>query len=993
MNTPFPGLDHSSVAWADFNNDGKLDLVLCGQTGSGLETSISAIWQNTGNAFSNANSLPAVTDGSLAPADFDNDGRIDLLVSGSFYVNGPAGTRIWRNTGSGFVDSGLLTTGVAGAVAWADFDNDGRLDAFGRSRLYRNAGSSFPVAASFTLLTAGSVAWADFGNDGRADLLLTGNTGSGRMTRVWQNTPTGFADLGAGLPDVDGSSAVWGDYNGDGRLDIFLMGNTGSNRIAQVWKNGSLASNTPPSGPSGLIAQVNGFSVRLQWSPAADQETPSASLTYNLRIGTTSDGGDIVSPQALASGLRLLPQIGNCQANLFATVTNLPVGKYYWSIQAIDGAFAGSSFGTESSFEIVPLAPFVKTTAPTGLTLSSAVLNATVNANGSQTEAYFEYGSGTNYGNTSGAFTVTGYSTTPVNTLISGLTIGAFYHYRIVASNSVATTIGADFAFVVPSFTNAGAGLPGLRSPSVAWGDYDGDGRLDVLLTGQTPSNRISQVWRNTGNGFTNIGAGLPGVDLGAAVWGDYDNDGRLDILLTGNSDLGPITQIWHNMGAGFSNINASLTQVGQGSAAWGDFDNDGRLDLVLNGFEGSNTGAPRRTQIWRNCCGNGVFTNINVVLPGIVGTTRWIDYDNDGLLDLLIVGSSSSSSNLIGLWRNTGNAFTNLNVGFQQPRYIQSAIGDYDYDGRLDISVPPAQFYRNTTDGFISMDVTAGLPSTALGAFSAWGDYNNDGRLDLLLTGDIGGAGTALRRTYLLTNTVSGFTNVISGLPGICCGFAAWGDYDNDGRLDILVAGLSGDGSSIPIAEVWRNGMAATNTRPTSPAGLNAVVTTSGVVLKWNAATDAETPSPGLSYNLRVGTTPGGIDVVSPESLLNGHRLVAEIGNRQLARVAFLRDLAPGTYYWSVQAIDTAFEGSPFASEQTLVVGPVILRFERRPMNQLYFQFRGQPGIGYLLQTSTDLQDWSEIKTLNTPPNGLFEDLETISTGDIARFYRLKEH
>src|SRR5436190_21636654 len=69
-------------------------------------------------------------------------------------------------------------------------------------------------------------------------------------------------------------------------------------------------------------------------------------------------------------------------------------------------------------------------------------------------------------------------------------------------------------------------------------GDYDNDGRLDLLLAG---GGAGTQLWRNTGSGFSNVTAsvapGLPGAAYGSA-WGDYDNDGRLDFLLTGAGQL-----------------------------------------------------------------------------------------------------------------------------------------------------------------------------------------------------------------------------------------------------------------------------------------------------------------------------------------------------------------------------------------------------------------------------------------------------------------------
>ena len=93
-------------------------------------------------------------------------------------------------------------------------------------------------------------------------------------------------------------------------------------------------------------------------------------------------------------------------------------------------------------------------------------------------------------------------------------------------------------------------------------------------------------------------------------------------------------------------------------------------------------------------------------------------------------------------------------------------------------------------------------------------------------------------------------------------------------------------------------------------------------MTIQWNAAQDAQTPAPGLSYNLRVGTTPGGTDVVSPMARpATGHRLLAARGNAGHNLQWTLKNLPPGTYFWSVQTIDNSYKGSSFAPEGTFVI------------------------------------------------------------------------
>lgn len=454
-----------------------------------------------------------------------------------------------------------------------------------------------------------------------------------------------------------------------------------------------------------------------------------------------------------------------------------------------------------------------------------------------------------------------------------------------------------------------------------AWGDYDNDGRLDLLLTGSWQAQ--TQILRNRGSGFvwfTNINAGLTPLYFASAAWGDYDQDGWLDVLMAGeDAYYNNVAQVWRNNRNGtFTNINAGLPGGAHTAVAWGDYDNDGRPDILLVGFG--------YAQVWRNT-GNG-FTDIHAGLPAVsFGTGAWGDYDNDGRLDILVTGDLLGNS-IAQVWRNTGNGFTSINAGLPGVNQGDAAWGDYDNDGWLDILVsgatgnypnynPITHIWRNNGDGTFS-NINAGLPAVQYSAV-AWGDYDNDGRPDVLLAG----MDTSTNRiTQVWRNTGSGFVNINAGLTALVSQSVSWGDFDNDGRLDIHLAGTPAGGGN--YSEVWRNISPVANTAPTAPTNLVSRPDERDEILSWAAGGDAQTPANGLSYSLRVGSAPGAADIVAPPAAMtNGLRRLPARGQVQNATTARVGDLPLGTYYWSVQAVDTAFAGSAFSEERRLEVRP----------------------------------------------------------------------
>jgi hypothetical protein len=119
--------------------------------------------------------------------------------------------------------------------------------------------------------------------------------------------------------------------------------------------------NLAPVPPSSIESDVivggglNNGIVKLSWTEGLDSVTPTAALSYNIRIGTAPGLQDVVISMADSeSGLRYVAARGNAENNLTWTITGLSAGSYYWSVQTIDTSFIGSDFAVEGSFTITP---------------------------------------------------------------------------------------------------------------------------------------------------------------------------------------------------------------------------------------------------------------------------------------------------------------------------------------------------------------------------------------------------------------------------------------------------------------------------------------------------------------------------------------------------------------------------------------------------------------------------------------------------------------
>ncbi len=400
---------------------------------------------------------------------------------------------------------------------------------------------------------------------------------------------------------------------------------------------------------------------------------------------------------------------------------------------------------------------------------------------------------------------------------------------------------------------------------------------------------------------------------------GDYDNDGLPDLAVSGERDGVRGLWVYRNQGGGvFAEENVlfdSSDYFWPGQVFWADFTGNGLLDLVYMQGNGSRVLVNR---------GDGVFRDAGIELPRAPGRVNMlVDFDQDGLMDF-------------GGWRNLGNGEW---APPPWPETAPIAWGDYNGNGLLDAAVSDGTtitIYRNEGGGVFTPAITDLAGPHSNGAVLRWGDVNNNGRLDLIAKGNLMAgfyvSTEAETMVYLQDEHGafhrSGLAIHANGSGGIL--IAA--DFDRDGDLDFLTGGypsVQGTSFSSSVRREVRyteglyaaaDGRNRPNQPPSAPGNLRASAggQPGAVVLTWDDAADDRTPPRGMRYQLRVGTSPGGHEVVSAGVSLADlppRRISPEQAGQRLA------GLSTGDYYWSVRAMDASGAFSPWAAERAFQV------------------------------------------------------------------------
>ena len=929
------------VKWIDYNKDGYIDLIVSGLDVN--EQPSTTIYKNIdGQIFTPSIelTLPNLFETSMDSGDLDNDGDIDFVINGrnidnewKKYIFMREGDFLVQAENSN-VDS-FSENGFDGIIKIVDIHTDGDQDIIGvgdgplfkvntlikdnndfynyswnhlnnpalevfdqtiyymgeRDNNYQiwtsdiNSGySSQYLVENVEGLEFGDIAIGDYDNDGSPDLLVNGESdtadaethlynisGDGRYVENTEITFPGFRN----------STAKWVDYDNDGDLDLFLSGTTANGEATQLYRNNLINKVNMPAAPISNLQfeDLGNGRVNLSWDTPEDDF--SNNLSYVVRLGTTPGGSELSNTLSnLESGERLITDSPDIYTNNYEVLLN--PGNYYWSVQSVDQGLKGSEFSEEQTFQL---------TYEWKLLNQGGIIDRTIAALDNPIVKLTDIDADNDmdlvYGSSSGS-------------IMSIYRLGEKrFDYFDQLNNSYNVE---DVKFI----------------------DLNGDFVQDIIVSGFFGQGETGfRVYTSTSSGSFNETFSAVGLAFAKIKFTDINNDGIQEIAhigQTANSGLSSLkVNIYEQNGnslIGPLDISDQFSNLKNGAFDFGNVDQDNDIDFAITGSgpQGIQNKVYFNETVFTETVAP-IFTESNIELPPSFepsgqSTLDFIDFDNDGDLDIAITGTGFEGAMFKILVNNglTGEAleFTEL------PNNGLSPI-------------------RNAKIEF--------------------GDFNGDGYSDILYSGSVSGEGEVSKLSEYNPDTQS-YVDSDFDLEGIINASVAFGDMDGDNDLDFAISGESSTDNSVNILKTYLNvrnesadviannsgsdfgpsivadGITDTsefivNEKPSTPEGLytnqlgfDSETNTYEIEFGWESSQDDHTPSEGLTYALKVGTTSSGSQIMKVNAMPNGYRQTAGKGNVEHS-IKWSLNLPEDTYYWSVQAIDASYAGSAFSETE----------------------------------------------------------------------------
>ncbi len=892
--------------WFDYDFDGDLDLL----------QSLDKIYQNTGSSYELTDDIiESPSNRKFLYIDLDNDSDKDLIISGEFEG------LIYENIESRFFlkDSTSIPPIKNSTLAVGDVNNDGfndivvggiytdPLQEYTAVKAFWNDGfGNFSLSDTiydpiddgpFSFTFPEGLRIQDIDSDGSNDIYVK----TERPFYVFRTTDNSEIQI-----DIDQQSFnLFGDINHDGKLDIW---NTPDNEQV-VYKNNFPGTNNAPQPPTNIQISNDGAITYFNWSTGTDDKNPPHTLTYNVKIGTTSGGSEMLSCNSNANGKRQQYTPGNSGFGTFHKIKNLPAGNYFFSIQSIDGSYIGSEFVTVP-FTVNPPLAEPKLVAPANrfkpLPIRSefrweAVANAEDYNIQVATDPKFE-----------NIVIDKSNIVTVFDTLVLP-DCHTEYFWR-VRGEAIGFESAWSYIFSLhtcPVYSNidtlGASTLNEIHLMEFVDIDNDGDPDLAALHAsyGLNVQTYEANFYKNENGVFTHFSTAERVSHVNDSrnlrvlwSWADRDLDGDYDFYITGLRFQESL--FFENDGTGVFTRDSLLDFPAGAEIQWFDAENDNLPDAII----------PFGDQF------NVLVRQNNFAPLGVSGRggdrMEPVDVNNDGRVDIVTLtqGVIFNNGNL-NFVENTLSPFEPVSKG-------DIAVADVDGNGFMDIFGSGVEtgfnntrrFYFNNQGFFTpAIDLPKGTVRDAY-----FTDFNVDGKPDLAYTGI--NSGIILRNEEGNLNPFIDFGDNINAI--------AFTDFDNDGDEDMAYA-FAGSNSIFLGVNNEGSENAAPFFRPAPPTGLNADVQGQSVLLSFipEVRRLAGEQTTGSSYNFVVGTSPNDASIVSPiANLSTGFNYLPKKGNVGYANDYLLQNLQPGEYFWSVQTIAANGSSSEFAAWERFIVG-----------------------------------------------------------------------
>lgn len=895
----FPMVGNEAKSWIDFDNDGDLDLLMTGEELVQFKTTLHLLRNNDGKLDEVENDIQPLSFATHEWGDFDNDGDFDLLLVGGLVdeVSVVPKTAFYRND-NGFMNE--IETNIKDLLAakarWFDFNNDGFLDliisgvdegGLNQTILYENVDFELvETSEKFAGLIRPEIELSDYDQDGDIDIFLSGNTdNTAGECHLYENENGVFSEVATSLPDLSTGRAAWIDYDNDGDEDLLLTGSINFEDDIYLYNNNNgdltLEENTgidPLTFSTLDIGDVNG----------------DAKLDVLYGGNITSGGSEIGRSHFYINSSS---EINSPPAPPSSIVVNVN------SLGGLDEKTISIQWESGSDNE----------TSASGLAYRITLIR-----NGALLTPKYDLGDYTTrmlkhdfYSLPSGEYTCL------IQSIDNGLLVSEY-------SDSVAFTIDEPF-----SRTEYETNFTDLANYGISWADYDNDGDHDALITGITSFNngfvRHTRLFNNNGSGFDQVSTNFKNIGGDSHAWGDYDNDGDLDVVFGLDAgDQGsflPSSVMYRNDGNEFTEVMGEFNEIGIRYAEWFDANLDGALDLLIVGEDRNFDEG-----VWLFTNADGSLNGEKLSITPYGDEVLIKDFDNDGDKDIWIGGDQSLITEIGSEYHENKNGSFFLAINQFNTTYTYALnSSDYDSDGDLDVIMFAAgsekeaySFYTNNGDStFVkSFSDIEYMEVQVEGGGMTWGDYDNDGDYDLLLSGIDRINSEFGHKTYLYRNDNNELVN--SGVELIGSHFT-FVDHDKDGDLDIYAIDVNvEDYTEVDNNFIYyENKLSSGNQPPTHPNSFSSTEKDGNVMFSWDGAFDLETPSNGLSYNLKLFD--GNKTIVAPSITSSNELNLLQLGNTNvISSFTYKGLLDDGVYNWSVQSIDNIYQTSQFSPDQS---------------------------------------------------------------------------